>query len=156
MESRTKAHDSKTFDDFLTSICTTFPLVNSQEKQSLLGDCLRDVLIELSEFDVYKELRKTKTGVSPFPGEIPPKLIHYYTLFLALPLSILINECFVFGVFPSKYKKSYIRVISSPPPPNSCDDLRPISLCPWFAKVTESFILRRLSSQIRESIEKYQ
>ena len=87
---------------------------------------------------------------------IPAKLIREFALFLALPLSVLINQYFESGTFPRSWKKAHIRAIPKVNPPESCDDLRPISLTPCLAKVTESFILRQLLEQVRQTIDKYQ
>ncbi|XP_065557774.1 uncharacterized protein LOC136025719 [Artemia franciscana] len=60
------------------------------------------------------------------------------------------------GTFPDIWKKAYIRVIPKSSPPKACDELRPISITPCLAKVTEAFVLCRLLDQISSSIDKYQ
>ena len=73
-DNRGRLLGSRAVNTFLTSICTIFPLLTPQENEHLLEDDPHEGLIELSELDMYKELRKIKTGVSPFPGEIPANL----------------------------------------------------------------------------------
>ena len=99
---------------------------------------------------------KIQPNSASYPSELPVKLVREYAPFIAWPLSLLINLCFMLGTFQDIWKKAYIRVIPKSSPPKACDELRPISISPCVAKVTEAFVLRRLLDQISSSIDKYQ
>ena len=139
-----------------SKICTTYSTITAHEKSTILEKCEPENNIIVSEFDVYTELRKIKPNTSSYPGELPAKLLREYAAFIALPLSSIINKCFACGYFLSQWKKSYIRIIPKKRAPGACDDLRPISLTPCLAKVTEAFILKFLLKQIHGRIDKFQ
>ena len=86
-----------------------------------------DDVCEVSEFTVYKELLRLKANCASYPGELPVKLLREFTIFLAKPLSSIINQCFRQQVFPSAWKRAYVRVIPKVRCPKSCDQFRPIS-----------------------------
>ncbi|XP_065582837.1 uncharacterized protein LOC136041954 [Artemia franciscana] len=143
-------------NSFFTEICTTHPPPTESQKADLLYGCSEEEVIEVTEEDVFKELIKIKPNSASYPSELPVKLVREYAPFIAKPLSVLINLCFMLGTFPDIWKKAYIRVIPKSSPPKACDELRPISITPCLAKVTEAFVLRRLLDQISSSIDKYQ
>ncbi|XP_065562451.1 uncharacterized protein LOC136028533 [Artemia franciscana] len=143
-------------NSFFTEICTTHPLPTESQKADLLYGCSEEEVIEVTEEDVFKELMKIKPNSASYPSELPVKLVREYAPFIAKPLSVLINLCFMLGTFPDIWKKAYIRVIPKSGPPKACDELRLISITPCLAKVTEAFVLRRLLDQISSSVDKYQ
>ncbi|XP_065568984.1 uncharacterized protein LOC136032638 [Artemia franciscana] len=141
---------------FTNPTSTTYPTITAHEKSTILEKFEPENNIIVSEFDVYTELRNIKPNTSSYPGELPAKLLREYAGFIALPLSSIINECFASGFFPSQWKRAYIRIIPKKCAPSECDDLRPISLTPCSAKVTEAFILKFLLKQIHGRIDKFQ
>ena len=92
--------------EFFTKICTTNPPITADEKSTILEKCEPESDIIISEFDVYTELRKIKPDTSSYSGELPVKLLREYAAFIALPLSIIINECFASSYFPSQWKRA--------------------------------------------------
>ncbi|XP_065583824.1 uncharacterized protein LOC136042814 [Artemia franciscana] len=143
-------------NSFLTEICTTHPPPTESQKADLLYGCSEEEVIEVTEEDVFKELMTIKSNSATYHSELPVKLIREYAPFIAKALSVLINLCFMLGTFPNIWEKAYIRVIPKSSPPKACDELRPISIAPCLAEVTEAFVLRRLLDQVSSSIDKYQ
>ena len=82
--------------------------------------------------------RKPKSGI---PGELPNKILKEFPVEFAKPLSSIINKIVSTGQWPKHWKKEYITPIGKVPEPQSENDLRPISLTPFFSKVTEHFIV---------------
>ena len=57
------------------------------------------------------------------------------------------------AVWPRNWKKEYITPIGKIPEPKCEDDLRPISLTPFFSKVTEHFVVMWLLDYIGHLID---
>jgi hypothetical protein len=136
---------------FFSTICKTYPSVSDCEIETLIRDSSEESIVEVTEYSVFKEIEKLKKNCSSYPGEMPVKLLIEYAVFLAKPLTSVINQCFKEQRFPRAWKKAYVRVIPKVKGPKSCDQLRPISITPNLAKVTESFIYHKLLSQISPS-----
>lgn len=143
-------------NNFFSGICTTYPSITNSEIESIIADTGTDEICEVSEYAVFKELQKLKVNCASYPGELPVKLLREFSIFLAKPLSSIINQCFREQVFPSVWKRAYVRVIPKVKNPKSCDQLRPISIVPNLSKVAESFIYRELMSQVQGSLDPYQ
>ena len=56
---------------------------------------------------------------------------------IASPLSMLINSCFTFGVFPNKLKFAKVVSVFKKGPSNMLTNYRPISLLLSFSKLLE-------------------
>ncbi|XP_065574948.1 uncharacterized protein LOC136036574 [Artemia franciscana] len=135
-------------------ICTTFPSITKSEIDTIIAGAEIEDVCEVSEFTVYKELLRLKANCASYPGELPVKLLRELAIFLAKPLSSIINQCFRQQVFPSAWKRAYVRVIPKVRCSKSCD--RPISITPNLSKVAETFIYRKLMSQVSAHLDPYQ
>ena len=89
----------------------------------------------ISEYDCYKKILKAKKPKTGVPGELPPRIIKEFDVELAKPLEVLYNKIIKSGVWPEQWKTEYTTPIGKIPVPESEDDLRPISLTPFFSKV---------------------
>ncbi|XP_065582576.1 uncharacterized protein LOC136041749 [Artemia franciscana] len=127
-------------NSFFADICTSFPSITKSEIDTIIAGAEIEDVCEVSEFTVYKELLRLKANCASYPGELPVKLLREFAIFLAKPLSSIINQCFLQQVFPSAWKRAYVRVIPKVRCPKSCDQLRPISITPNLSKVAETFI----------------
>ena len=81
-------------NSFFAYICTTFPSITKSEIDTIIAGGGIEDLCEVSEFTVYKELLRLKANRASYPGELPVKLLHEFAIFLAKPLSSIINPCF--------------------------------------------------------------
>ena len=139
-------------NSFFVGIRTTFPSIISSEILAVINEAEINVS-EVSEFGVYKELKKLNRNCAFYPGELPLKLSREFAIFLAKPLSSIINQGFQEQVFPSACKRPYVRVIPKVKVPKSCDQLRPILITPNLFKVLELFIYRQLMSRVFPSLD---
>ena len=87
-------------NSFFTEICTAHPPPTESQKADLLHGCSEEEAIEVTEEDVFKELMKINPNSASYPSELPVKLVREYAPFIAKPLSVLINLCFMLGTFP--------------------------------------------------------
>ena len=123
---------------------------------NIINSCSADDIVEVSEISVFREIERLRNNCATYPGELPVKLLKEYSPFLAKPMASIINQCFSEQSFPKLWKAAYVRVIPKVKAPQSCDQLRPISITPNLAKVAEGFIHRALLQQIAPSIDTYQ
>jgi hypothetical protein len=66
---------------------------------------------------------------------------------------MIINSISNTGEWPPQWKLEYVVPIGKIPMPESEDDLRPISLTPFFSKVTEHFVVMWLMTFIEDKID---
>ena len=98
----------------------------------------------ISEYDCYKKIIKAKKPKTGVPGELPARIVKEYDVELAKPLQVLFNKIIQSGIWPEQWKTEYTTPIGKIPVPESEDDLRPISLTPFFSKVMEHFVVQWL------------
>ena len=72
---------------------------------------------------------------------------------LATPVSRIINSIVQSNEWPSQWKMEFVTAIGKIPLPETEDDLRPISLTPFFSKVTEHFLVMWLLTYIGDKID---
>ena len=137
---------------FFSTICNTYPSINDCEIETLIRDSAGELIEEVTEYSVFKEIDKLKKNYFSYPGELSVKLLIKFSVFLAKPLSSLIKE----NRFLQARKKAYVRVIPKVKGTKSCDQQWPASITPSLSKVTESFIYRGLLSQISPSLDPFQ
>ena len=94
--------------------------------------------------------KKTKSGTQ---SDLPKSLIQEFGPELATPVSIIINNIFQSGQWPNHWKLEHVIPIGKVPMPESEDDLRPISLTPFFSKVAEHFVTKWLLDYIDENLD---
>ena len=72
---------------------------------------------------------------------------------LAKPIRKIISSIAKTGQWPKQWKLESVTTIGKIPIPESEDDLRPISLTPFFSKVTEHFIVMWVLHFIEDQID---
>ena len=93
----------------------------------------------LDEFDVYQKIKKAKKPKAGVPNDLPRKLIQEFAPELATPLSIIYNKIITSGKWPMKWKVEHGIPLKKVENPKSEDELRIISLSPFYSKVMEKF-----------------
>ena len=94
--------------------------------------------------------KKPNSGV---PGDMPSSIIKEFAPELATPASKIINNIVQSCEWPANWKLEYVTAIGKIPIPETEDDLRPISLTPFFSKVTEHFIVMWLLKYVGDKID---
>ena len=143
-------------NEFFTQICTTHPTVSDDQMCDIINSNSSDEIVEESEMAVHYAIGRLRNNCTSYPGELPVKLLKEYSPFLAKPIASVINQYFSEQSFPKMWKAAYVRVIPKVKTPESCDQLRPISITPNLAKVAEGFIYHSLLEQIAHAIDPYQ
>ena len=86
-------------------------------------------ITESETFDKIEAAKKPKSGV---PGDLPCTIIKEFSVELAKPLSIIINNIFRTAEWPADWLVEYVTPLGKVPQPETEDDLRPISLTAFF------------------------
>ena len=107
----------------------------------------------ITDYDVYNKVRAAKKPRSGIPNDLPKEIIQEFGPELASPLQMIMSNVFKSGEWPSHWKLEHVIPISKIPIPESEDDLRPISLTPFFSKVTEHFVVMWLLEFIGEKLD---
>ena len=85
-----------------------------------------------------------KTGKSLGPNSIPIKLLKILPPHISSPLSQIINESFLSGVFPEKMQHAKVIPLFKKGCPVTASNYRPMSLLSVFSKITEKLMYKRL------------
>ena len=138
-----------------SAISSEYPPLQIEQLPSRVRDKLipGELAPSLSEYDVYCKIRAAKKPRSGIPGDLPKTLIQEFSPELATPVSKVINNIFKSGEWPSHWKLEQVTPIGKVPLPENEDDLRPISLTPFFSKVTEQFVVTWLLEYIEDKID---
>ena len=98
-------------------------------------------------------IKKNKGGV---PGDLPASLVSEFAPELAKPLSIIFNKIIETGKWPTQWKTEHGIPLQKINNPKNEDDVRVISLTPFFSKVMEKFIIEWLLDCIGDKIDWHQ
>ena len=123
----------------------------SQEFPPLDTNCLPDLVQTklmqagspppISDYETYRAIRAAKKPKSGVPMDLPKVIFQEFSPELAKHVNRIINNIMRTAVWPTQWKLEYVTPIGKVPLPESEDDLRPISLTPFFSKVTEHFVV---------------
>ena len=95
---------------------------------------------------VHEKIKRANKPKSGVPGDLPRKLVSEFSPELAEPICKIFNNIVSFSKqgavkWPTPWKQEYGTPLEKTPDPQSEDDLRVISLTPFFSKVLEKFVL---------------
>ena len=96
---------------------------------------------EIEDYEVYEKIKSAKKPKSGVPGDLPRRVTKEFAPELAKPNRRIISSIARTGQWPTQWKLESVTPIGKIPIPESEDDLRPISLTPFFSKVTEHFVV---------------
>ena len=100
----------------------------------------------VTEYETYKSIMGAKKPRSGVSNDLPKKIIQEFAPELSKPISRIINSITATGTWPTQWKLEHVVPIGKMTSPETEDDLRPISLTPFFSKVTEHFVVMWLLS----------
>ena len=107
----------------------------------------------ISEYEVYCQMKAAKKPRSGVPCDLPKILTQEFLPELSAPVCKIINSILFSGEWPDQWKLEHVVPIAKVPLPETEDDLRPISLTPFFSKIAEHFIVTWLLEFIGEKID---
>ena len=113
----------------------------------------RDQPPKVTEHEAFQQIKAAKKPKGGLPGNLPRLLTQEFAAELALPVSRIINSILVPSKWPQQWKLEHVIPIPKIPQPISEDDLRPISLTPFYSKVCEHFVVKWLMQFIGHKID---
>ena len=155
-QSLTDEQSAECIADFFAEISQEFPpldknLLPPRVQSKLDTESSAPPIID--SFDTYQKIMSAKKPKSGVPGDLPRVIVQEFAPELSTPVQHIVNNIVQSGEWPVQWKKEWVTAISKVPIPESEDDLRPISLTPFFSKVTEHFVVMWLLDYIGEQID---
>ena len=141
--------------EHFSSISGTFPPLSVDTLSEQVRDKLNSsgCAPKLSDYDTYKMIRKAKKPQSGTKLDMPRDIINEFAPEIAGPLTVIINNMFESAEWPASWKVENVVPIPKVPNPETEEDLRPISLTPFFSKVAEHFVVDWLLGFIGKKID---
>ena len=103
-------------------------------------------------WEVFKFLRTLNQRKAGIRADLPPRIIREFAYEFAKPLTNILKSSFQFSEFPRQWK--YAEVVPIPKcQPATLQNLRPIALTSYLAKIAESFIVKWLLQDISNQID---
>ena len=102
----------------------------------------------VSEQDVNHIILNLKSKTTTGYDNLSPKLIKSISHIISKPITLLINQSFKTGIFPTKLKIAKVIPIYKKGDPKLMENYRPISLLPTISKIFERVAYNQLSDYI--------
>ena len=102
---------------------------------------------------MYQKIIQAKKPRSGTQYDLPKDILLEFGPEITTPLTKIINKIFITGEWPKHWKVEHVIPIPKVPSPETEDDLRPISLTPFYSKVTERFVVEWLLEVIGPKID---
>ena len=99
----------------------------------------------VSENEVLKHIRRLKNKRSSGIDGLTPELLKQGATVLALPITWIINQSLVRGIFPDPWKTASVVPIHKKGNRKQKENYRPVSCLPASSKVLEAVVLRQLT-----------
>ena len=99
---------------------------------------------EISDYEMYRAIRKSKKPKSQVPGDLPRRLIQEFGPELAAPAAAILRNIVQTGHWPKQWRVEYGIPLQKQENPIKEDDLRIISLTSFLSKVSEQFVINWL------------
>ena len=132
-------------------LCTANLPTRVQEKLKLPG-----TPPSVNEFEIYQQINAAKKPKGGVECDLPRKITQEFSPELATPMCEIINSILISGEWPCQWKLEQVIPVPKIPVPLNEDDLRPISLTPFFSKVVEHFVVKWLLNYIEDKIDVHQ
>ena len=146
--------------EHFSRISQEYPALNvktlSETVQRKLKERLKANLPYVSRFQVENMIRKAKKSKSGVPGDLPKMLHKEFGQELSVPLSVIFNNIVKTGQWPDSWKVEFGLPLKKKANPINEDELRIISLTPFFSKVFERFVMTWLMDYLREHLDWWQ
>ena len=108
---------------------------------------------EISDYDLYRAIRKSKKPRSQVPGDLPRRLIKDFGPELAAPTAAILRNIVQTSQWPKQWRVEYGIPLQKKENPVNEDDLRIISLTSYLSKVSEQFIIKWLMKYVGNKID---
>lgn len=112
--------------------------------------------IQITYNEVEQELSKLNVNKNGGPDGIPSFFINELKTELSTPLSKIFNKSLSIGIFPGKFKESYITPIFKSGTKSDVTNYRPVNILNTFSKVFEKLVYNKLLIKLLDVIDSKQ
>ena len=140
-------------NDHFCSIASDLPPLDRNKLPAFLP--VPDQCPQVEPLEVYRMLKTLNQRKSSITGDLPVRILREFACELASPLANVLNASFQQGVVPHIWKCAEIVPIPKCQPP-TLQNLRPIALTSYFAKIAESFMAKWVLEDISKHIDSNQ
>ena len=141
-------------NDFFSEICCSLPPLDPSKLPHFPH--VPTTLPQIENYDIYDKLSKVNIKKSCAPFDPPPRIIKKFALELTEPLTNIINASFRSKIVPNLWKQGYITPLPKTNKPESCNDLRPITITSIFARIAEKFAATWIKEDTQAQIDPHQ
>jgi hypothetical protein len=140
------------FNDYFASIGKCTHLIGNNSATAVISPTQNTMYLSpVNIHEVHKILKNLKTKHSYGFYKLPPHLIKECAYQLAFPYTILINQSFEQGVFPTLLKQTVIKPVHKKQNKSDPNNYRPIALLSTSSKIYE----RAMYNRVIKFCEKY-
>ena len=108
---------------------------------------------QVEEYDVYNRINRIRKTKSTLPIDIPDKLRNECAVFLAAPLTLIINSSLSESVYPALWKREWVTPAPKVSNPQNISDMRKISCTSDYSKLYEGYLKEWIMKDISENID---
>ena len=144
------SHFAKISQDFPA---ISYDLLNDSVKSKLSHADNDPNIPEVSDYEVFEKIKKSKKPASTVPGDLPCKLLKEFGLEMSTPASYIYRNIIKTGIWPKQWRTEYGTPIQKKPNPETEDDLRIISLTSFLSKTFERFVIDWLLFYIGDKLD---
>ncbi|CAH1239876.1 NCAPD2 [Branchiostoma lanceolatum] len=107
---------------------------------------------EVMPWEMYAKLKNIKSRKAAGPDGVSGRIIKEFAYELSLPMSSILNASIAEGYVPTQWRQANVVPLPKTNPPD-LNELRPVSLTPILAKVSESFVSAWTLHDIKSRID---
>ena len=105
-------------------------------------------LPEISDYEVYEQIRSSKKPRSSVPGDLPRRIVQEFSPELATPAAEIFRNILKTAHWPKQWRLEYGTPLQKQPNPLNEDQIRIISLTSYLSKQFEQFIINWLMKYV--------
>ena len=128
-------------------------LLPDDVKAKLKSPSNQNEMPQLSDYQVYEQLRKSKKPRSNVPGDLPRRLVKEFAPEIAAPAGRIFRNIMNTGHWPKQWRLEYGTPLQKIANPVDEDDLRIISLTSYLSKQFEHFVIVWLLEYIGSQLD---
>ena len=157
-ENLTTEESTEKIAEHFAKISQEFPplkitLLPDVVKEKISGENSATELPEISDYEMYRAIRRSKKPRSQVPGDLPRRLIQEFGPELAAPAAKILHNIVKTGKWPRQWRTEYGIPLKKKDNPRNEDDLRIISLTSFLSKTCEQFVIKWLLEYVGDKID---
>ena len=151
LEGKSDKSQAEIIADHYAEISNSFEPLNKEDFQEFLTKNSSSLPPTVEIGSVVQKIKSMNKKAATLEGDIPMKVIAEFAEELAFPLSNIVNESLIQGVYPKMWKIETVTPVPKVYPAEKLTQLRKISGLVNFSKVTDKIIAEYLTEDMARS-----